>query len=228
VVSEPGETNRPSQAEIGDPLGGVGPRGIVSSCAEEQIAALDEPCMLVQQKVGKPVSFAGLYRGHFDEVIHLILRFGIRPADAEDLAQKVFMIAHQRTAELKELERPGAWLRGVTLRVVREHFRWWKVRRVASWIVEYSWAAEEYDLHTPEVAASTEQTLSQVRVVLGRMSDKLREAMVLLNVEGMTPREAACELGVPENTMRSRRILARQEFARLWSQNAGRRKGQHD
>jgi DNA-directed RNA polymerase specialized sigma24 family protein len=50
------------------------------------------------------------------------------------------------------------------------------------------------------------------------MSIKLRDTLILLDVEGMPPSEAARALGVPRNTMRSRHRLARDEFKRLWMQ----------
>jgi len=102
------------------------------------------------------------------------------------------------------------------MRIIREHFRWWKVRRAASWLVEHSWAGRTEDDLSPEREAAAGESLRQVRSVLRQMSGKLRDALVLLDVEGLSPREAALLLGVPLNTLRSRRLLAREEFKRLW------------
>jgi DNA-directed RNA polymerase specialized sigma24 family protein len=48
------------------------------------------------------------------------------------------------------------------------------------------------------------------------MSHKLRDAFVLLDIDGMSARDAAELLGISHNTMRSRHNLAREEFKRLW------------
>lgn len=171
--------------------------------------------------------FRQLYVNHFESVMRLFLRFGVTRHDAEDLTQRVFMIAHAHSTESEQIERPEAWLRAITVRVVREHFRWWKVRRAGQWLVEHSWVGRTEEESTPERVALAEESLDQVRDVLLRMSDKLREALVLLDIEDLSPREAAELLSVPTNTLRSRRALAREEFKRLW-ERAQRRKGSFD
>jgi len=60
------------------------------------------------------------------------------------------------------------------------------------------------------------------------MSNKLRDALVLLDIEGVPPHEAAQLLGVPRNTVRSRHILAREEFKRLWDRTQQRREISND
>ena len=65
-----------------------------------------------------------------------------------------------------------------------------------------SWAAD----------ASSIATLVIALYLIG----KLRDAFVLIDIDGLTAREAAKLLGVSHNTMRSRHILARGEFKRLW------------
>lgn len=159
--------------------------------------------------------FLQFYHAHFDAVMRWVLRFGIDCHDAEDLTQRVFMVAYR--TETGALECPEAWLRAVTMRMIQEHFRWWRVRRAATWLVGLSWAGRFEDDRNPERNALADESLRQVRYVLRQMSAKLRDALVLLDIEGLTPREAAEVLGLPLNTLRSRRALARQEFKRLWS-----------
>jgi RNA polymerase sigma factor (sigma-70 family) len=155
--------------------------------------------------------------------MNMILRFGIDGHEAEDLTQRVFMVAYRQCAEPEPLERPEAFLRAVALRMIREHFRWWRVRRAARWVVEQSWAGRTEDELSPEREVLAGESMQLVRRVLHRMSDKLREALVLLDIEGLTPREAAELLGVPLNTLRSRRALGREEFKHLWDRMQQRR-----
>lgn len=172
--------------------------------------------------------FRQLYRTHFDEVIKLALRFGIARHDAEDITQRVFLVAHRHLETYEQIEHPSAWLRAITIRIIREHYRWWRLRHAASWLLEFSWAGRAREELTPERDAVAGESLAAVREVLLLMSDKLREALVLLDIEDLSPREAAELLRVPQNTLRSRRALAREEFRRLW-ERAQRRKGSpHD
>ena len=160
--------------------------------------------------------FCRLYQQHFDEVMGFVLRFGISAVDAEDLVQRVFVVALRRSDVAQAIEQPSAWLRAVALHVIHEHFRWWRVRRAGSWLVEQTWAGRQQDDMSPERQALAGESLQRVRCVLHRMSGKLRDAFVLLDVEGLSSREAAQLLGISHNTMRSRHNLAREEFKRLW------------
>jgi DNA-directed RNA polymerase specialized sigma24 family protein len=123
---------------------------------------------------------------------------------------------YRRLENGEVIERPEAYVRGIALRIVREHFRWWRVRKTAHWLVQLSWAGRSEDELTPERHALSAESFDQVQRVLYRMSQKLREAIVLLDMQDLSPREASELLDVPMNTLRSRRALAREEFKRLW------------
>lgn len=161
-------------------------------------------------------AFTRLYAEQFDRVYALLARYGIATAELEDLAQQVFSVAFHHRRELTRLEHPRAWVAAIAVRVVREHYRWRRVRRLKAWIVEHSWAARGTDDWTPEREALRSEASERVRAVLGRMSAKLRDALVLCELEELGTREAAEILGVPQNTLRSRQRLARAEFLRLW------------
>jgi RNA polymerase sigma-70 factor (ECF subfamily) len=161
-------------------------------------------------------TFPRFYAEYFEIVYRLISRYGVRASEIEDLAQRVFMVVHARRAELGVLEKPEAWLRSITIRVVRHYYRWQRVRRAHAWLVRHSWAGRGIDERTPEQAALGDESLERLRTVLGQLSPKLRDTLVLVDLEELLPREAADILGVPLNTVRSRRALARAEFRRLW------------
>jgi RNA polymerase sigma factor (sigma-70 family) len=104
----------------------------------------------------------------------------------------------------------------VAARVVREHYRWRKVRRLRAWIVEHSWAGRSIQEGTPETNALSSEASERVHRVLQAMSAKLRDALVLTDLEELGTREAAEILAIPHNTLRSRHRLAREQFLRLW------------
>ncbi len=195
----------------------------MSSCVEPGAEALRTAPVPRSAPLASDGSFRHLYQTHFDGVMSFILRFGIASQDAEDLAQRVFMVAYRKSAGSQPLEQPGVWLRAVALRVIHEHLRWWRVRRTASWLVEQTWAGRSDNDLNPEREALASESLQRIRTVLFRMSGKLRDALVLLDIEGISPHEAAELLGVPHNTVRSRHHLAREEFKRLWDRLPQRR-----
>jgi RNA polymerase sigma factor (sigma-70 family) len=165
---------------------------------------------------GAESAFTRLYAEYFDRVYRLLGRYGVTPADVEDLAQQVFSVAFAHERELEKLENPRAWLTAIAVRVAHEHYRRRRVRRLKAWLVELSWAARAEDEATPERAALQTETSTLVRSVLERMSEKLRDALVLVELEELGTREAAEVLAIPHNTLRSRQRLARAEFERLW------------
>jgi RNA polymerase sigma-70 factor (ECF subfamily) len=186
---------------------------VEGSCTEPSLERLAEPAAKPRTSER---AFERLYAREFAHVHALIARFGVRPADIEDLAQQVFGVALQKQAELDALENPRAWLTAVVVRVVHEHYRWRRVRRLRAWLVERSWAGRSVEERTPETELCRDEAAEQVRSVLARMSAKLRDALVLTELEGLEPRSAAAVLDVPYNTLRSRQRLARAEFERLW------------
>jgi RNA polymerase sigma-70 factor (ECF subfamily) len=200
----------------------------VSSCIEPGAEALPAHKASSIARLGERHSFRLLYQQHFDEIMGFVLRFGIRPHEAEDIVQRVFIVALRRSEQAEAIEQPSAWLRAVALRVVHEYFRWWKVRYAGVWLLEQSWAGRLEQEVDPERDALANESLRRVRSVLRRMSCKLRDAFVLLDIEGLSPREAAGLLGISHNTMRSRHILAREEFKRLWQRNQGRKERSDD
>ena len=190
----------------------------MSSCVEPGTSALREGPRAVRQECSGDREFQRLYSQYFDEVMTFVLRYGVNHSDAEDLVQRIFVIALGRGDDSEPLNDAGHWLRAVALRVLHQHYRWRRVRRAAEWLLELTWAADHNNELTPEREASASESLEQVRGVLSCMSIKLRDTLVLLDVEGMAPSEAARVLGVPRNTLRSRHRLARDEFKRLWTQ----------
>jgi RNA polymerase sigma-70 factor (ECF subfamily) len=164
-------------------------------------------------------AWRALYDAHVDRIYRLAFKFGVREGEVEDVTQKIFVIAHERLAEALEVGDVGAWLRGIGVRVISDHHRWWRVRAVKRWLVEDTMTPDA--VRGPEQDTSTKQTQARVSEVLERMSPKLREALVLLEMEECAPAEAAATLGVPVNTVRSRGRLAREQFQRIWHERFG-------
>jgi RNA polymerase sigma-70 factor (ECF subfamily) len=157
-----------------------------------------------------------LYDEHFDAIYRLVCRFGVPLAEVEDLTQMVFERAHRRMADVDEVRHVGVWLRGIAVRVVAEHRRWQRVRRLRQWLLESTTEAALRREPTPEQMTAAAHTQRRVGAVLDQMSRKLREVLVLVEIDECSPEEAAAVLGIPTNTVRSRRRLAREQFRKLW------------
>jgi RNA polymerase sigma-70 factor (ECF subfamily) len=163
-----------------------------------------------------------LYDAHFDAVYRLIRRLGVDAGEAEDVTQRVYLRAHGLLLSSDEIIHPLAWLRAIAVRVVAEHHRFFRLRRLKAWLLEASLRAEARDPRTPveEIALAEQQR--QVAEILAEMSAKLREVLVLADLEGCPQSEVAAVLHIPVNTVRSRRNLARKDFEKRWMRRFGR------
>lgn len=212
-----------------DRTGSVAPRTVVSAYAESPAEAGAVPEAFASGSRASdlapraPRSFRDFYEEHFDLVFGLIHRYGVGSGDAEDLTQQVFLVVNAHQAELDQLENERAWLRAITVRVVHGHYRWRRVRRLHAWLVADAWGGDSTGEPTPEHAALSREAVAEVQEVLARMSPKLRDALVLVELEEQAPREAAVILRIPLNTLRSRLLLARQQFQRLFARAEARR-----
>ena len=160
-----------------------------------------------------------LYDAHVDRIYRLAFKFGVREAEVQDVTQRIFVIAHERLSDALVVDDVGAWLRGIGVRVISDHHRWWRVRAMKRWLVNDTMTPDA--VRGPEHDVSTKQTQARVAEVLERMSPKLREALVLLEMQECPPAEVAAITGAPVNTVRSRGRLAREQFQRLWQERFG-------
>jgi RNA polymerase sigma-70 factor, ECF subfamily len=165
--------------------------------------------------------WSALYEQHVEYVYRLVRRAGVVTADAEDVTQRVYLRVHELLGQTPEIVHPLAWLRAVTMRVVAEHHRFWRLRRVKQWVVESTTNAGRAATPTPEQRAAASQEQLRVADVMTRMSAKLRDVLVLADLEDLSPSEVATILGIPTNTVRSRRLLAREQFAQIWAKHYG-------
>ncbi len=162
-----------------------------------------------------------LYEDESRRVARLVSRYGVARADLEDVTQQVFLAAYRRLGEVAEVRNVRAWLGGIAVRAAADHRRWHRVRRDRQWIVEGLYQDE------PGADLSPRRDLEQARLerrvlaVLDRMSPKLRPVLVLCDIDEIEPARVAAILGLPLNTVRSRRRLAREAFERLWAEERG-------
>ncbi len=157
-----------------------------------------------------------LYEQNFEAIYRLVCSLGIEPFEAEDVVQRVFLVAYRRILEMVDVENPPAWIRGIAVKVVAEYRRWRKVRRLKQWLLKSSEEAGAVRAASPERMIIVDETQACVHKILAKMNPKLSAALILHELEDHSLEEVAQILAVPVNTVRSRKRLARQEFERLW------------
>lgn len=119
--------------------------------------------------------------------------------DAEEIGQEIWIIVWEKLGKLEDPSKFKSWLRTI---VIRE-----SLKRKRSHLKIASGNNEiEVDSLETEVA-STDKVISarrQLLAILTHISPEQRLTLFLSEVEGMSIKEIADELGLPEGTVKSR------------------------
>lgn len=146
-------------------------------------------------------------RAHYGFAWRVLRRAGLSPSDADDAAQRVFLVAAARLSEIT----PGS----------ERAFLYRTARRVAS--VAHRTARRRPDSHelesehevdaSPQPDELVEQRRARALLdsILRELPEELSAALVLFDIEGLTKSEVAEALAVPPGTVASRVKRARAE-----------------
>ncbi|WP_224368918.1 RNA polymerase sigma factor [Hyalangium versicolor] len=157
-----------------------------------------------------PTGIQEWYRQHLSFVYRSLERLGIPPADLEDLAHDVFMVAHQRWDSFDRSSPVRPWLFGIAVKVASgAQHRAWRTREVPT--ETYPEMADRHPL--PDALAERAQQQRKLLRALDTLDMDRRAIFVLHDLQGVAVPEAAHALGIPLNTAYSRLRAARLQVA---------------
>ena len=173
--------------------------------------AENEETLIKKAREGDLEAFSALVQAHQGAIrAYLIVRLGDKH-EADDLAQDVFVTAHERLDTLNEGQPFGAWLRRIALNHYRNHRRKFRAMPVGGnadlqILVDQTVEQQAGTLEEPE-------TLGALRDCLARLDGPARSLLHERYVVGHTVREIskAMDRGYSALTMqlhRLRQILA--------------------
>ena len=123
---------------------------------------------------------------------------------AEDIAQEAMLRAHRRWNTVSRYERPGAWVRRVTINLATSRLR----RRVIEMKTITRLGRRRSDLRE-QLSESDEELWAEVRALPRRQ----REAVALHYIDDLPISEVAAVLGVAETTVKTHLERGRQNLA---------------
>ena len=154
--------------------------------------------------------FNSLYATWYGEVKQWIRALGGDSADLDDLTQEVFVIVHRRLHAFDGKNIAG-WLYRIAFRRLRDfrRLRWIKnvfkrSVRLSSHIVSPG--------PTPLMALETQEKQRLLERLLAELSERMRAAFVLFEIEGYTTAEIAILNRVSINTVRAQIHRARKKL----------------
>jgi RNA polymerase sigma-70 factor, ECF subfamily len=168
---------------------------------------------------GDDGAWESIVRQHHQRIYNLAYRYTGKFDEAEDLAQEVFLKVYRTLNTYRpESGTLVTWLVRVGRNHIIDHYRKFKTERsqTDSLEVEYEKAEENPDRFISPAEALEKRELSErVHRVLLRLSEDLREAVILRDLEEFSYEEIADMLKVPVGTVKSRINRGRAELARL-------------
>ena len=133
------------------------------------------------------------------------LRGVVGDGDAEDLAQETFIRAHAKIGTFGFRSSFATWLFSVAHNVAVDALRSRSRRERAM------------QLRVVPVDDAGPALATEVAAALAALSPKLREALVLVEVIGLSCEEAGAVLGIPSGTVKSRLFNARRQAVAWFS-----------
>jgi len=174
-----------------------------------------------QAETHDPRPFEALMRRHQGSVLANCRVITRSPADAEDLAQEVFVKAYFGLRRFEQRAQFKAWLRRIKVHHCLNHLRKSRGRIM----IELDEVAPEADdrMATPPTVEADLQTADdreQIVRVLDGMTDTLRIPLMLCDADQLSYEEIAEQLGIGLSAVKMRIKRGREEFRRRYRVHA--------
>jgi len=159
-----------------------------------------------------PVAVDTLWREHRRWVAAILLAYMPREAELDDLLQEVAVILVSRIGELRDQGALRPWLRTIAINTARMDARARRTRRVHLRPLE----DEDGEVVLADPSSAHEQLASDTRAeadavmrLARALPEDYREPLLMRSVQGLTQKQIAMTLGLPETTIETRLARAR-------------------
>lgn len=150
----------------------------------------------------------------WSEFSHRLRGFIVRrvesEADAEDILQEVFVRIHQHAATVERSERLASWLFQITRNAIVDYYRAPRRRRELPGGVsddleqDWAYAMGASDDDGVGLMAVRSELANCLRPMVAQLPPRYREAVTLVDLDGLPQKEAAARLGLSLSGLKSR------------------------
>jgi RNA polymerase sigma-70 factor (ECF subfamily) len=169
------------------------------------LADIGDEAVIAACATGDPIARAALFQRHVAAVHRFVARLCYDAATVDDLVQSTFIAAYRAAPRFRAGGRARPWLFGIAANLSRSHIRR-EGRRVRALTAI---ASLQRDEPAVELDPARRDRIARLPAAIAALSHDLRAALVLVDLEGESGREAATALGVPEGTLWRRVFVAR-------------------
>ncbi|MFN7145897.1 MAG: sigma-70 family RNA polymerase sigma factor, partial [Myxococcota bacterium] len=160
--------------------------------------------------------------------IHAMVYGMVRdPEEARDITQNAFIKAYQNLASFRIESSFYTWIYRIAMNLAIDHCRKNKRRKTSAFDEAVASRDEDgtiIELHqaeSPQKALQRKQLHERIFAALDELSEDQREVVLLREVEGLSYKEIADTMGIPEGTVMSRLFYARKRLQALLGQSTG-------
>lgn len=167
---------------------------------------------LVQRaKAGEMSAWSRLYQDHYERIYRHVRALTGDPNLGEELTQETFVQALLKIGSFDGRSALSTWLHGVAINVVRNH---WRSQRSTAKAHARLEVVRSLDVggEAPDGAVHHSQRVKALYAALELLPDHLRVAFVLRDLEGLSPEEAAEQVGISTGNLAVRATRARQRI----------------
>jgi RNA polymerase sigma-70 factor, ECF subfamily len=167
----------------------------------------DDPEWLARLRTGEPRAFEEMVVAHQHRVFGLALRMLGNAAEAEEVAQEVFLRAHKSLGEFRGDAKLSTWLYTIASRLCLS--RLGSSERALTRQGEESLLRLAAPADGPETALEQSELELALHRAIADLPDDRRIVLVLRDLEGLSYEEIGATLDLPPGTVRSRLHRAR-------------------
>ena len=185
------------------------------SVSELTDRALIDRCVARRSAVEREAAWEEIVRRYRRKLFGIAYKFTGRYEESEDLTQEIFFRVFRSLDRFDRGANFSTWLYSVGRNHCIDHYR--SGRREREALVDRAISMEDmasgrFDPHRSLEALDHKKLLSRA---LEELPVKLREAVVLRDIHGLTYQEIVARLGLPEGTVKSRINRGRLELGRV-------------
>jgi RNA polymerase sigma-70 factor (ECF subfamily) len=193
------------------------------------MAEVDEARLIDRLVARDERAFSALVRAYERRVFALVLRMIGNAAEAEDIAQEVFVQVFKSVGSFRRESKLSTWIYRIAINLCKNRSKYLRVRHASDQEPlepdEGGGAAAFGASERPDDVATGKQVERVVQRALVALEPSFRECLVLRDLEDLSYEEIAEITGLPDGTVKSRIHRARARLKELVEEALGEKIG---
>lgn len=161
---------------------------------------------------GENAALAPLMQRWEGPVKRFVFRIVGNTAEAEDLAQEVFVRIFTKSASYRPGAKFSTWCFSIAANQAKNRLRWWRRRPALSLNAWTEAGGDTADESAVENVAEQREEIAAVQTAVAALPVDLRTALVLFEYEGQSMNEIAAVLGCTAKAVENRLYRARRQL----------------